>query len=155
LISAAGKLSSWWQPAKSYFRGEADALLDRVGIADQAERPCAILSYGDLKRVELAIALANDPQILLMDEPTAGMAPRERIELMSLTRGIVNERGISVLFTEHDMDVVFANADRMIVLDRGVLIASGRPDEVRADATVQKVYLGSGRSTGQRAAKPC
>lgn len=123
---------------------EAMALLDRVGMTDQAERACSILAYGDLKRVELAVALGNNPKLLLMDEPTAGMAPRERIELMELTAEIVRERNISVLFTEHDMDVVFAHADSVIVLNRGRLIAQGTPDEVREDAQVQEIYLGSG-----------
>lgn len=123
---------------------DAMALLDRVGMADQAGRACSILAYGDLKRVELAVALGNHPKLLLMDEPTAGMAPRERIELMELTAEIVRERNISVLFTEHDMDVVFAHADRVIVLNRGTLIAEGTPDEVRNDPHVQEIYLGSG-----------
>lgn len=123
---------------------EAMALLNRVGMADQAERACSILAYGDLKRVELAVALGNDPKLLLMDEPTAGMAPRERIELMELTAEIVRERNISVLFTEHDMDVVFAHADSVIVLNRGQLIAEGTPDAVRNNAQVQEIYLGSG-----------
>src|SRR5574340_960119 len=87
------------------------ALLRQVGMAEQAERPCRVLAYGDVKRVELAIALANAPKLLLMDEPTAGMAPGERRDLMELTRELVNERRIGVLFTEHSMDVVFAHAD--------------------------------------------
>ncbi len=123
---------------------QAMTLLERVGMASQAERACSILAYGDLKRVELAVALGNDPRLLLMDEPTAGMAPRERIELMELTAEIVRERNISVLFTEHDMDVVFGHADSVIVLNRGQLIAQGTPDEVRNDPQVQKIYLGSG-----------
>ncbi|NKB21893.1 MAG: ATP-binding cassette domain-containing protein [Alphaproteobacteria bacterium] len=123
---------------------EAMALLERVGMAEQAERACSILAYGDLKRVELAVALGNEPRLLLMDEPTAGMAPRERIELMQLTADIVRERNISVLFTEHDMDVVFGHADQVIVLNRGALIAQGKPEEVRNDVQVQEIYLGSG-----------
>jgi branched-chain amino acid transport system ATP-binding protein len=90
------------------------------------------------------VALAHDPFFLLMDEPTAGMAPRERVELMRLTAQIVRERGISVLFTEHDMDVVFENASRVIVLDRGRLIAEGPPMVVRSNRTVQDIYLGAG-----------
>ena len=114
-------------------------------MADQAERAAAILAYGDLKRLELAIALAHDPKLLLMDEPTAGMAPKERVRLMQLTAGIVRDQGISVLFTEHDMDVVFAHAHRIMVLNRGELIAVGSVDDIRNDARVQEVYLGGGR----------
>ena len=124
--------------------GEARRLLELVGMADQAQRPCGELAYGDLKRLELAIALANDPKLLLMDEPAAGMAPKERHALMNLTARIARERGIGVLFTEHDMDVVFAHADRVLVLDRGLLIAEGSPAAVRADAQVRAVYLGAG-----------
>jgi len=143
LLSHHLRLASWWPRASSLYRAEADALLARVGIDNQAERPCSVLAYGDLKRVELAMALANAPRLLLMDEPTAGMAPRERIDLMALTAEIVRERRIAALFTEHDMDVVFAHADRIIVLDRGVLIAEGSPAEVRANERVREVYLGS------------
>jgi branched-chain amino acid transport system ATP-binding protein len=122
--------------------------LGQVGIASQAVRACGVLAYGDLKRVELAVALANAPKLLLMDEPTAGMSPRERIALMELTARIAREQGIAVLFTEHDMDVVFAHADRIIVLDRGQLIADGKADEVRANPAVQSVYLGAGSTFG-------
>ena len=143
LLSHHRRLGGWWQPAASLDRDAADRLLARVGMLEQANRACSVLAYGDLKRVELAVALANEPRLLLMDEPTAGMAPKERIELMALAAEIVRERRIAVLFTEHDMDVVFAHADRVIVLDRGRLIASGAPAEVRANAEVQQVYLGS------------
>ena len=117
-------------------------------MREQAGRACGVLAYGDLKRVELAVALANAPKLLLMDEPTAGMAPQERIALMALTARIAKEKGIAVLFTEHDMDVVFAHADRVLVLDRGRLIASGSGAEVRADPRVREVYLGSGAASG-------
>ncbi|MCX7891765.1 MAG: ABC transporter ATP-binding protein [Burkholderiales bacterium] len=143
LLSHHRRVSSWWPRAARLYREEADRLLERVGMAEQAERACSVLAYGDLKRVELAVALANAPRLLLMDEPTAGMAPKERIALMALTAEIVRERGLAVLFTEHDMDVVFTHADRIIVLNRGTLIAAGRPADVRADAEVQAVYLGS------------
>jgi branched-chain amino acid transport system ATP-binding protein len=125
---------------------EANALLARVGMLEQAGRPCAVLAYGDLKRVELAMALANQPRLLLMDEPTAGMAPRERNELMQLAAELARSGGIAVLFTEHDMDVVFTHADRVIVLSGGELIAEGRPEAVRADARVREVYLGTGNA---------
>ncbi len=144
LQSHRGELARIWSPAWRLRGGQADTLLERVGLAGQARRPCSVLAYGDLKRVELAIALANNPRLLLMDEPTAGMAPAERVGLMALVAEIARERGMSVLFTEHDMDVVFGHADRVLVLDRGRLIAEGTPDEVRANALVQEVYLGSG-----------
>ena len=148
LISHAGEI---WRPfgrARDRHREAADALLAQVGMAEQAERACGVLAYGDLKRVELAVALANDPKLLLMDEPTAGMAPRERIALMALTAGIAAARRIAVLFTEHDMDVVFSHSDSVIVLDRGRLIAHGTAEEVRSDPNVRAVYLGSGTTSG-------
>jgi branched-chain amino acid transport system ATP-binding protein len=148
LYSHAGRLRSLLGRFGRAFIAEADALLGQVGMLDQAGRPCGVLAYGDLKRVELAVALANDPKLLLMDEPTAGMAPKERVQLMDLAARLARERAIAVLFTEHDMDVVFAHADRVIVLDRGRLIAQGTPAEVRADAQVQAVYLGSGAMYG-------
>jgi branched-chain amino acid transport system ATP-binding protein len=126
------------------FKDEADAILERVGMAEQAERPCAILAYGDLKRIELAIALAGAPKPLLMDEPTAGMAPQERVELMGLAAGLAKRDHIAVLFTEHDMDVVFAHADRIIVLDRGAILAEGAPEAIKANEAVRAVYLGTG-----------
>ena len=105
-----------------------------------------MLAYGDVKRVELAIAMAHAPKLLLMDEPTAGMAPQERNDLMALTKQLVIERGMAVLFTEHSMDVVFAYADRMMVLARGQLIAQGKPLALREDPKVQAVYFGTGKT---------
>lgn len=143
LMSHRRLLSGWWRPAASLLREEADALLDRVGMREQAGRACGVLAYGDLKRVELAVALANSPRLLLLDEPTAGMAPGERAVLMALVSAIVRERGLAALFTEHDMDTVFAHADRIVVLDHGRLIAEGSPAEVREHAEVRRVYLGA------------
>ncbi len=148
LISYYRRSRALWPPATSLYREEATELLAIVGMQDQAERPCNVLAYGDLKRVELAVALAHDPLLLLMDEPTAGMAPKERIALMGLTADIVREKGIGVLFTEHDMDVVFTHANRIIVLNRGRLIAEGEPATVRDDPLVQEIYLGAGNRTG-------
>ncbi|QNB06514.1 ABC transporter ATP-binding protein [Herbaspirillum frisingense] len=146
LMSRQRKLFGLWRPAGSYFADEAMALLEQVGMAAQAQRPCGVLAYGDVKRVELAIALANRPRLLLMDEPTAGMAPKERNELMALTKCLVLEKNMSVLFTEHSMDVVFAFADRMIVLARGQLIAEGDGETIRNHPKVQEVYFGSGKT---------
>jgi branched-chain amino acid transport system ATP-binding protein len=142
LISHSGQLRSAWKLASKLNISEADALLERVGMQEQAERPCAVLAYGDLKRVELAVALANRPRVLLMDEPTAGMAPEERGALMQLAAALARSDGIAVLFTEHDMDMVFGHASRVLVLHLGKLIAQGSADEVRADPMVREVYLG-------------
>jgi branched-chain amino acid transport system ATP-binding protein len=133
-----GSVASWRQD-------EALELLELVGMAEHAHRSCAVLAYGDVKRVELAIALANRPKLLLMDEPTAGMAPEERNALMALTSRLAKERNIGVLFTEHSMDVVFGYADRLIVLARGRLIAQGNADSIRNDQRVREVYLGGVR----------
>ena len=146
LISHANRLLNLWQPAASLYRERALELLAQVGMADAADRPSRELAYGDVKRIELAIALANDPQLLLMDEPTAGMAPRERNDLIKLVKQLVIERGISVLFTEHSMDVVFSYADRIIVLARGRLIADGDAAAIRDNAKVQEVYFGTGKT---------
>lgn len=144
LMSHYRKLFDFKSYAHKQYKQQARDLLALVGMPDQAERACAILAYGDLKRLELAIALAHDPTLLLMDEPTAGMAPNERIALMQLTANIVRERNISALFTEHDMDVVFAHAHRVIVLNRGEVIASGSVNDIRDNPKVQEVYLGGG-----------
>ena len=125
-------------------RDAAMHLLERVGLARQAGRACAELAYGDVKRLELAMALANNPKLLLMDEPTAGMAPQERGELMDLVANVARTERIGVLFTEHDMDIVFEHADRIMVLDRGRLIAEGDARSVRDNPAVRAVYLGEG-----------
>jgi branched-chain amino acid transport system ATP-binding protein len=144
LVSHHGRLFNLWSSTPKLARDEAGRLLELVGMNGYADRPCGELAYGDLKRLELAVALANQPKLLLMDEPTAGMAPRERIELMRLTAQIAREKSIGVLFTEHDMDVVFEHADRILVLNRGNLIAEGTPAEVRGNREVRAVYLGEG-----------
>ena len=143
LLSHHKRLFSVGKPAGRFLVDEADALLARVGMLQQAGRPCALLAYGDLKRVELAVALANRPRLLLMDEPTAGMAPGERQALMQLAAARARSERIAVLFTEHDMEVVFNFASRIIVLHGGEVIASGAPAEVRANPRVREVYLGN------------
>jgi branched-chain amino acid transport system ATP-binding protein len=141
-LSHVGRTRGLFHSARTLEVTPATALLEQVGLAEQRRRPAGVLAYGDLKKLELAIALANDPALLLLDEPTAGMAPAERGALMALTAGIARDRGLTVLFTEHDMDVVFAIADRIMVLHQGRLIAEGPPHEVRAHREVQAVYLG-------------
>ena len=143
LLSRHRRLLALLPRAAPLYRDEALALLERVGMAGLADRRCALLAYGDLKRLELAVALANRPRLLLMDEPTAGMAPAERRDLMRLVAGTARAEGMAVLFTEHDMDVVFGHADRVLVMSRGLLIAAGTPEAVRADPEVQAVYLGT------------
>ena len=143
LLSREQRIFSMRGLASDAGRKEAEDLLARVGMREQAERICSVLAYGDLKRVELAVALANRPKLLLMDEPTAGMAPAERLELMQLAAELARSGGIAVLFTEHDMDVVFGFADRVMVLAEGRVIAEGPPPAVRADPKVREVYLGS------------
>jgi len=152
LISHERGLFNLWRPAREHHRDEAMTLLAQVGMAEQADRACSVLSYGDVKRVELAMALANKPRLLLMDEPTAGMASKERHALLALTKKLVVEQKLAVLFTEHSMDVVFAFADRLIVLARGKLIAEGDAEYVRQHPLVREVYFGSGATFSNMAA---
>ncbi|QEA12947.1 ATP-binding cassette domain-containing protein [Comamonas flocculans] len=144
LLAHDGRWRGLWRGAGGYRRQDALALLAQVGMQAQADRPCRELAYGDVKRLELALALAGTPRLLLMDEPTAGMAPAERGALMQLVRELARERQIGVLFTEHSMDVVFAHADRVAVMVRGELLAEGPPAAMRANSQVQQAYLGSG-----------
>ena len=150
LMSQQRELFSFTRRAVNRHRDKAIALLDMVGMAQQADRPCGVLAYGDLKRVELAVALGNEPRVLLMDEPTAGMAPRERVALMGLAARLAHERRVAVLFTEHDMDIVFSHADRIIVLSRGELIAEGNAEQIRSNPLVLKTYLGEGHVYGRK-----
>jgi branched-chain amino acid transport system ATP-binding protein len=146
LISHARETYGLWCRAARLHRERALALLEQVGMRDAADRPSRELAYGDVKRIELAVALANEARLLLMDEPTAGMAPGERNALIALVKRLVVERNIAVLFTEHSMDVVFAYADRIIVLARGRVIADGPAEAIRDDAKVREVYFGSGKT---------
>ncbi len=142
LLARHRRIWRFGRAADGHFVHEAAALLAQVGIADLAPRPAGMLAYGDLKRLELAMALASGPMLLLMDEPTAGMAALERAALMALVRALADARGLAVLFTEHDMDVVFTRADRILVLDHGRLIAEGNAAAIQADARVREIYLG-------------
>lgn len=150
LLSYHRRTKSLFKKVSQLYVDESIKLLELVGIGDQADRACGVLAYGDLKRVELVVALANKPKLLLMDEPTAGMGPAERQSLMELTADIVRTRNIGVLFTEHDMDVVFNHADRIIVLNRGELVAEGTPDEVQSNEQVKKIYLGGRETAGHQ-----
>jgi branched-chain amino acid transport system ATP-binding protein len=152
LLSRRRRLLNLWRTAADQYRDEALALLAQVGMTDQAERACSLLAYGDLKRLELAMALASNPRLLLMDEPTAGMGPAERDELMALTARLTAERQLGVLFTEHSMDVVFRYATRILVMARGLVVAQGDPASVRDNAEVRAVYFGTGATFRARGA---
>jgi len=156
LLAQSGKserLACLWRNARRARRQQALELLAQVELRDQADRPCGALAYGDVKRLELAVALAAAPRLLLMDEPTAGMAPSERRALMALVQRLARQRKLAVLFTEHSMDVVFAHADRIAVMARGRIIAQGGADAVRNDARVRAVYFGSGAAVELRQAE--
>jgi branched-chain amino acid transport system ATP-binding protein len=142
LLSRERMLNSFLGDVEHLLAGEAGSLLERVAMGDQAQRPCSVLAYGDLKRVELAMALAHRPRLLLMDEPTAGMAPEERQALMQLAAGLARSEKMAVLYTEHDMDAVFGFADRVIVLHGGEVVSCVPPQAIKQDPRVREVYLG-------------
>jgi branched-chain amino acid transport system ATP-binding protein len=121
---------------------ETYALLGQVGLADEARSVSGMLSYGFQKQLELGIALASEPELLLLDEPTAGMSPQETASTIALIEKIARERGLTLLFTEHDMDVVFSIAEKITVLHQGEVLAVGKPEDVRRNPEVQRVYLG-------------
>ena len=147
-LSARGRGWNLLSPVEALYREETEGVLAAVGLLDKAGEVSGFLSHGNQKQLELGLALALEPEILLLDEPTAGMSATETRESIRLIERIAAERGLTLLFTEHDMEVVFAHADRILVLDRGRPIAEGRPAEVRADARVREVYLGTGATHG-------
>ena len=128
--------------AKKFFKEDVWRILEDIGLTDQANRLGDSISHGDKKRLELAVTVGTEPELLLLDEPTCGMSPEETEITMGLINKLSKERGITILFTEHDMSVVFGIAKRISVLHQGTLIADGPPQEVRASEEVQKVYLG-------------
>jgi branched-chain amino acid transport system ATP-binding protein len=121
-------------------RTEADAMLERVGLADREDVAVHALSHGERRQLELAVALAQHPHVLLLDEPTAGMSPVETARITELIAGL--DRTLTILIVEHDMDVVFRLADRVTVLHEGRVIADGTASDVRGDVRVHDVYLG-------------
>lgn len=125
--------------------GVEDALAE-VGLAGESEREAGMLAQGERKRLELAMVLAGAPRVLLLDEPTAGMGREERAAIMELVMDAATRRGLTVVFSEHDMDTVFAYARRVVVMDRGRTIADGTPEAVRGDERVRRVYLGGASS---------
>lgn len=142
LLAHRGQGPNFWSRATALCDGEAEALLASIGLARHASATAGTLSYGNQKQLELGIALASDPRILLLDEPTAGMSASETHETIALIERIAGERRLTLLFTEHDMAVVFSIAHRIAVLHQGRVIAHGDPAAVRADPQVRRVYLG-------------
>jgi branched-chain amino acid transport system ATP-binding protein len=136
------KTLNFFTPSTKLAQKETYALLEQVGLADEARSISGMLSYGFQKQLELGMALASEPELLLLDEPTAGMSPQETANAMALIATIVRERGLTLLFTEHDMDVVFRIAEKITVLHQGQVLAEGTPTEVRSNSEVQRVYLG-------------
>ncbi len=138
----AGHSFRFWRGARTdpALRDPALAALDRVGLADRADIPAASLSHGEQRQLEVAMALATGPRILLLDEPMAGMGPEESARMVTLLQALKGT--LTILLVEHDMDAVFALADRITVLVYGRAIASGAPEAIRADAAVQEAYLG-------------
>jgi branched-chain amino acid transport system ATP-binding protein len=142
IIAHKGYGKRLWGRSVDLFRDETAALLESIGLTRIADETSAELSYGAQKQIELGIALASEPKLLLLDEPTAGMSATETRDAIALIERIVSERGLSLLFTEHDMEVVFQIAQRIGVLHQGRLIAEGTPAEVRNDPEVRRIYLG-------------
>ncbi len=137
-----GRGRNFWSRSSSFYHDDVEALLTQIGLREHAGSLAGTLSYGNQKQLELGLALASDPALLLLDEPTAGMSATETHDTIALIEKIASERALTLLFTEHDMDVVFSIAQKIAVLHQGRLIADGPPAEVRADPTVRRVYLG-------------
>ena len=141
-LSHRGRGRDLWSRVERLYREETQALLSSLGLLERSSETSGFLSHGAQKQLELGIALASEPSLLLLDEPTAGMSATETRETIRLVERIARERALTLLFTEHDMEVVFSIAQRITVLHQGLVIADGTPAEVRADPQVRRVYLG-------------
>ena len=146
MLSAQGLQLSPWRRTRQHRADAAQTLLEKVGLGDMSQRISDTLAYGDIKRLELAMALVNQPRLLLMDEPTAGMSPTERHALMGLVQFLAKERDVAVIFTEHSMDMVFSFATRILVMAQGRILVEGTPQEVQNNPLAQSVYLGRGKT---------
>jgi len=144
-IAHGGKGLDMWSVSERQFRDETGQMIEQLGLQDIAHTIAGEVGHGAQKQVELGIALAGEPRMLLLDEPTAGMSPQETHESIALLERIAKERGLTLLFTEHDMDVVFSIAHKIAVLHQGRIIATGLPEEVRRNNEVRRVYLGGGK----------
>jgi branched-chain amino acid transport system ATP-binding protein len=143
ILAHHGKGWELWRPSSGMYAAETEHLLRSVGLLDRAGEQARYLSHGDQKQLELGIALALEPDILLLDEPTAGMSIAETQKSITLIERLARTRNLTLLFTEHDLDVVFSIADRIIVLHHGSVLADGKPADVKQDAEVRRVYLGT------------
>jgi branched-chain amino acid transport system ATP-binding protein len=142
LLCRDGRTRRLWGRAWRQMREEADEIMDAVGLSGLGESHAGVLSHGDQRSLELALSLALRPKLLFLDEPTAGMAPEETLKAMELVRRLATEYELTLVFTEHDMEVVFSTAQRVTVLAQGRVLAEGTPDEVRSNPAVREVYLG-------------
>jgi branched-chain amino acid transport system ATP-binding protein len=141
-VSHRGRGWNLLTPVEHLYRAETEALLEAVGLGGKAGEVSGFLSHGNQKQLELGIALALEPELLLLDEPTAGMSATETRDSIALIDRLTRERNLTLLFTEHDMEVVFSISQHITVLHQGRVIAMGTPDEVRRDPDVRRVYLG-------------
>ncbi len=142
VLSQQRKSTILFRPAQTIAVKETRDILDDVGLADKATDVAGSLSHGDQRILEIAIALGNQPELIILDEPTAGMSPEETAGTMALVRRLAEDRGLTILFCEHDMDVVFDVASSIMVMRHGETIIQGSPETVRANAEVQQAYLG-------------
>jgi branched-chain amino acid transport system ATP-binding protein len=142
VLSQQRRSNRLFRPAKSMGVEETNSILESVGLLDKALNVAGSLSHGDQRILELAIALGNEPMLLILDEPTAGMSPEETIATMDLIKRLASMRGLTILFCEHDMDVVFGIAQSIMVMHQGRTLIQGSPEEVRQNEEVLKAYLG-------------
>ncbi len=145
VVAHRGKSFDLFTTVEPLFREETEEILEKVGLQDHGEEMSGSLSHGFQKQLELGIVLAGEPEMLLLDEPTSGMSAKETNSTIELIGRIAREKGFTLLFTEHDMAVVFSISERILVLHQGRMIAEGSPDEVRGNPEVKKVYLGEAR----------
>lgn len=145
LIQKMGKTFSLIPAKKGYLRDECACELSRVGMEHLMDETAAFLSYGDQRRLEIAITLALEPKILLLDEPTAGVARAEGYSIMDMVRKLNQNDGYTILFIEHDMNIVFNYSDQISVMNHGEMVASDTPQNIRNNEFVKQAYLGGGR----------
>jgi branched-chain amino acid transport system ATP-binding protein len=142
VLSQQGRSHNLFRLARSMAVEETTRILESVGLQSKADHIAGSLSHGDQRILEIAIALGNEPQMMVLDEPTAGMSPEETASTMALIKGLAQKRGLTILFCEHDMDVVFNTAQSIMVMHYGKTITQGKPQEVRKNRAVQEAYLG-------------